>query len=273
MLTISVSPCPNDTFSFYQYLYLSNKKETQVTFQDIQKLNELAIAGIRDVVKVSFAVYPLIQEDYVILDSGTALGQGCGPLLIAKKAFGLSEVDNLRIAIPGMNTSANRLFHNLFSQHKSTVFTTYDKVMSMISSGVVDAGVIIHENRFTYQEKGFLMVADLGEMWAKKYGQMLPLGGIVAKRSLGANKIKQISDQISSSIQWAFQNFNDPDLRQFIIKYAQELNAEVINQHIKLYVNEFSIKLGETGKLAILNFLGNDINKNIPCFASELKLK
>lgn len=270
MLTLSISPCPNDTFAFYQYLFLINQKHNHVTFEDIQKLNERAIAGLRDVIKISFAVYPLIQEDYIILESGAALGQGCGPLLISKKPIDLSEIDKLKIAIPGLNTSANRLFRHIFPSHQKPVYTTYDNIMQLIDTGVVDAGVIIHENRFTYQEKGFSLAADLGDLWAKKYGELLPLGGIVAKRSLGNEKLKQISGQISDSIQWAFNNFNDPQLRKFILKNAQELDDEVVNQHIKLYVNDYSIALGEKGRRAILNFLANDINKNFPCFISEL---
>lgn len=270
MVTISVSPCPNDTFAFYHFLNLTNHQKNEVTFEDIQKLNERAIAGSRDVLKISFAVYPLIQEEYVILDSGAALGQGCGPLLISKKPIDLAAIQQLKIALPGINTSANRLFRHIFPNCQNVIYTTYEKVMSVVESGVADAGVIIHENRFTYQKKGFLLAADLGEMWAQKYHQLLPLGGIVAKRSLGMEKINQISNQIATSIQWAFENFYDPQMRKFIEKYAQELNTEVIDQHIKLYVNEYSIHLTEKGRKAILSFLSNDINKKIPCFATDL---
>lgn len=270
MLTISVSPCPNDTFSFYHFLFIEKQEKIQFNFADIQSLNERAIAGNGDVIKISFAVYPLIQKDYIILDSGAALGKNCGPLLIAKKPIDLGDIQNLRIALPGVNTSANRLFLSLYPLCQNLIYTTYENVMPLVASGEVDAGVIIHENRFTYQEKGFLLAADLGEMWAKKYGQLLPLGGIVAKRSLGIDRISQISKQIANSVQWAFLNFNDTKLRQFIQENAQELDSEVINQHIKLYVNEYSLQLRAIGRQAILNFLSKELNKNWPSFMTDL---
>ena len=270
MQNISISPCPNDTFSFYHYLSQLDQEKTQVFFADIQKLNERALANDGDIIKVSFAVYPLIQEKYIILDSGAALGQGCGPLLISKKKTKAEDIKNLRIAIPGINTSANRLFRLFFPDHPKCVFTTYEKVLPMVESGEVDAGVIIHENRFTYQSKGLLLAADLGEMWAESYGDLLPLGGIVAKRSLGNEKIKLISDSIADSVQWAFQNKHHIGMRKFIKEHAQELDDEVINQHIGLYVNEHSVQLGEKGRNAIKSFLSKELIIDKPCFITEI---
>ena len=271
MLNVSISPCPNDTFSFYHYLVCANKEKNQVNFEDIQTLNERALKNNGDVIKVSIAVYPLIQENYIILDSGAALGRSCGPLLIAKKKIQTEDIRNLRIALPGLNTSANRLFNLLYPQHKNHIYTTYEKVMAKIDSGEVDAGVIIHENRFTYQAKGFTLISDLGELWANQYSEWLPLGCVVAKKSMGLQKIKQISEQITESIQWAFQNRQNSDLQKFIQQHAQELDPTVINQHINLYVNEYSLQLGNLGCEAILNFLSNNLNKNKPCFISDLK--
>lgn len=271
MLTLSISPCPNDTFSFFHYLVKSNREKLKIEFKDVQTLNENAQAQNSDIIKISFATYPLIQDHYIILDSGAALGEGCGPLLIAKKNIALSNIKNLRIALPGKNTTANRLFELFFPQSKSCLYTSYENIMDKIESGEADAGVIIHENRFTYQAKGFTLLADLGELWGQKHGPLLPLGGIVAKRSLGTEKIKKISDQISKSIQWAMQKPHRNGLRKFIKEYAQEQDLSVIQKHINLYVNQYSVQLGEKGRNAIKNLLSTSLDNSKPTFINEMK--
>jgi 1,4-dihydroxy-6-naphthoate synthase len=270
MLTVSISPCPNDTFSFFQYLVIANYEPYKIKFKDVQTLNEKAIAQDSDVIKISFATYPLIQDHYIILESGAALGEGCGPLLIAKNPIKLSDLPKLRIALPGKNTTANRLFEIFFPQAKNCLYTSYENIMVKIGKGEVDAGVIIHENRFTYQGKGFALIADLGDLWAQKYGALLPLGGIVAKRSLGSAKIKQISEQISKSVLWAMQNPQHKDLQSFIQGYAQEQELSVMQQHINLYVNQYSVNLGEKGRSAIKNLLLNSIDNSKPIFINDM---
>lgn len=271
MLTLSISPCPNDTFSFYRFLVNTDKDNFKIDFKDVQTLNENAIAHSSDVTKISFATYPLIQDHYIILESGAALGEGCGPLLIAKNNIDLSNINNLRIALPGKNTTANRLFELFFPQSKNCLYTSYENIIDTIKTGEVDAGVIIHENRFTYQDKGFTLLADLGELWGQKHGPLLPLGGIVAKRSLGSAKIKEISVLISESIQWAMEYPKSVGLQKFVEKYAQEHDASVIQQHINLYVNQFSVQLGEAGRNAIKNLLSNSLDISKPIFISDIK--
>jgi len=269
MLSVSISPCPNDTFSFFHYLTIARAEIYKINFHDVQTLNENALQQIDDITKISFATYPLIQDQYIILESGAALGEGCGPLLVARKEVDLNNLVNFQIALPGKNTTANRLFELFFPHGKNRIYTTYDNILTKIDSGEVDAGVIIHENRFTYQERGFVLLADLGELWTKNYGALLPLGGIVAKRSLGTAKIQQISDQIATSIQWAMQNSHHKELQAYINKYAQEKNKSVIQQHINLYVNQFSVQLSDKGRSAIKSLLSNSIDHSKPIFIGD----
>lgn len=268
-MEITISPCPNDTFSFFHWIHHKHTATNLIVdYQDVQTCNERAIANQGDVIKVSYAVYPLVQRDYIILDAGSALGQGCGPLLIGRQNININQV--LKIAVPGKNTTANKLLRLIYKGKAEFIYTTYEQVIPLIEKGEADAGVIIHENRFTYQEHNLCLLIDLGKTWEETFAPLLPLGGILAKRSLGTATIKEISNRISESIAWAFQHKNDPELNRYIVKHAQEIEPKVVHQHIDLYVNAYSIDLGEMGKDAVVGLLKNDLLSETNHFASQL---
>jgi len=221
----------------------------EITMADIKELNEMAFNKQLDVTKLSYHAYAYMREDYILLDSGSALGFNCGPLLISKDPIDPDEVKDKTIAIPGKHTTANLLFSLAFPGVKSKKVMLFHEIEDAVLNGEVDLGLIIHENRFTYQEKGLSKVMDLGQYWEDTYNYPIPLGGIVAKRSLGVEKIRQISQMLSQSVQHAFDYPNDS--AKFVLKHAQEMQKKVVNQHISLYVNEYSVSLGETGRAAV----------------------
>jgi len=216
---------------------------------DIKELNDMAFNKELDVTKLSYHAYAYLREDYILLDSGSALGFNCGPLLISKDPIDPDEVKDKTVAIPGKHTTANLLFSLAFPDVKSKKVMLFHEIEDAVLNGEVDLGLIIHENRFTYQEKGLSKVMDLGQYWEDTYSYPIPLGGIVAKRSLGVDKIRQISEMLSQSVQHAFDH--PTDSAEFVLKHAQEMQTEVVNQHISLYVNEYSVSLGETGRAAV----------------------
>jgi len=251
-ISLGFSTCPNDTFMFDA---LVNKRintlgySFEITMADIKELNEMAFNKQLDVTKLSYHAYAYMREDYILLDSGSALGFNCGPLLISKDPIDPDEVKDKTIAIPGKHTTANLLFSLAFPGVKSKKVMLFHEIEDAVLNGEVDLGLIIHENRFTYQEKGLSKVMDLGQYWEDTYNYPIPLGGIVAKRSLGVEKIRQISQMLSQSVQHAFDYPNDS--AKFVLKHAQEMQKKVVNQHISLYVNEYSVSLGETGRAAV----------------------
>lgn len=261
MWHIYISPCPNDTFTFY-HLQKTNTQTIQLNFDDIQNLNERCLRQEGDVIKISFALYPAIQEQYAILESGSALGEECGPLLIGKRHLSQQEIEELPIALPGRYTTANRLFELLYPKAKSKIFVRYDQIFSSIDAGKAVAGVIIHESRFTYSANGFVLVADLGDSFEKKYQTLLPLGGIVGKREYGVEKLKIIADQIKDSIEWAMAHRDDKGLRDFIREHAREMDDKITQEHIHLYVNQFSLTLGVQGRDAIARLLQDKMHTN-----------
>ena len=249
-LTLGLSPCPNDTFIFDA---LINQKidteglEFAPKFADIEQLNLLAFKGDLDVTKFSFSAFTDCFQNYLLLDSGSALGRACGPLLVKKPSTIIN--DNSEIAIPGNYTTANlllKLFYPSYSRKKEVLFSDIE---NEILNEKVDAGVIIHENRFTFLEKGLEKVSDLGELWESSTGTPIPLGGIGIKREMPAYIQKKVEQLLRKSVLYAFNNRNAS--LDFIKKYSQELNEDVINQHIDLYVNEYTISLSESGKNAI----------------------
>lgn len=268
-MNITISPCPNDTFSFYHWVYHTGfTSNLFVDYLDVQTCNERALANQGDILKVSFAVYPLVQRDYILLDAGSALGKGCGPLLIGRKNIKIGQVR--KIAVPGKNTTANKLLHLIYKGEAKIIYTTYEQVIPLIEKGEVDAGVIIHENRFTYQDHDMSLLIDLGKIWEESFAPLLPLGGIIAKRSLGTDTIKEVSQKISDSIAWAFQNKEDPLLNRHILSHAQEMDEKIVHQHINLYVNDYSVALGHIGRNAIFDLLKTDLVADLPHFASQL---
>ncbi|PCJ56467.1 MAG: 1,4-dihydroxy-6-naphthoate synthase [Planctomycetota bacterium] len=268
--SLNISPCPNDTFSFYHLLHSESALDLKVTYEDVQALNSRAINCDGDILKISFATYPLIQKDYILLTSGAALGKGCGPLLIGREPLTNDQLVNAKIAVPGMNTTAFKLFKRFFPNADNVVSVSYEKIIDAIISKEADAGVIIHENRFTYKTHDLELIGDLGQMWENHCSSLLPLGGIAIKRNIGTKVGLAISEALRKSIEWAFINKDHKELNSFIVKYAQEMDKEVMHNHIDLYVNNHSIDLGEEGKQAVRNLLTDELDLSIPHFIDEL---
>ena len=251
--TLGFSPCPNDTFIFDA---LVNHKidtkgfEFEVRLEDVQTLNQMAIDNELDFTKLSYGVLPLVIKNYKILNSGSALGKGVGPLLIAKEILTFDEVNDCTIAIPGENTTAHLLFTQAFPDAKKKVFKRYDEIENFVlTSGEKNLGVIIHENRFTYFNKGLQKIVDLGSFWEDKTGYPIPLGGIVVKKSIDEHIAMQVDTLIQKSIKYSFNNY--PEISGYVKMHSQEMDVDVMKQHIDLYVNNYSIDLGEEGKKAI----------------------
>lgn len=250
-ISLGFSPCPNDTFIFDQ-LVNAPVSEQEIRFdvqmEDVQTLNQWALDGKLEVSKISYGVWPLLKDKYVLLQSGSALGRGVGPLLIAPPHSLERFSDDTLIAIPGQNTTAHLLFSLAYPNAKNKVFLRYNEIEPFVLSGK-GLGVIIHENRFTYQDKGLKKIMDLGNFWESATGAPIPLGGIVAKKELGKELISKIDLMIKQSIEHSFSQY--PKLSEFIISNAREMDESVMRQHIDLYVNEFSLALGESGHKAI----------------------
>ena len=272
-LTIGFSPCPNDTFIFDALI--NNKIDTEgiefvAVLEDVETLNQQAIESTYDVSKISYGVYNSIAENYIILNSGSALGTGVGPLLIAKELDSSLKVENQIIALPGKNTTANFLFSIEYPMAHNKKYLRYDEIEKFVLDGH-GLGVIIHENRFTYQEKGLKKIIDLGEVWEEKNAVPIPLGGIVMHRKFEKELHKKVEQLIQKSIAYSYSTY--PTLAEFVKENSQEMSEDVMRKHIDLYVNEYSLSLGEQGKFAVnkmLNFLSADNqHKTKPSFFTE----
>lgn len=256
-LTLGFSPCPNDTFIFDALV--NQKIDTEgfsfdVMLEDVQTLNEWARDGKLDISKISYGVLPLVLEKYKVLNSGGALGKAVGPLLITKnKIPDATELNSMRIAIPGVNTTAHMLFSLAYPQATNKTFLVFHEIEDAVLSGKADAGVIIHENRFTYQDKGLIKIKDLGEYWEATTKVPIPLGGIVIRRNIDAIVQKKIDQLIRKSVDYAFSNY--PELTDYIRQHSQEMSETVMRQHIDLYVNNYSLSLGADGKEAVIKLL------------------
>ena len=249
-LTLGFSPCPNDTFIFDALVH--HKIDTQglefdVVFADVEQLNVWALEGKLDITKLSYNAFTYCINDYALLDSGSALGNNCGPLLIKKPTTTLTKES--KIAIPGKYTTANMLFSIAFPNHQNKVETFFSEIENEVINGNVDAGLIIHENRFTYKEKGLHKVKDLGEFWEEETGLPIPLGGIVVNRKLSLATQKKVEIVLRKSVEYAFENPNSS--ADYVKCHAQEMEKQVVNAHIALYVNDYSLSLGEQGKKAV----------------------
>ena len=254
LIELGFSPCPNDTFIFDA---LVNHKidtkgyEFKLHLEDVQTLNEWSLQGKLPVSKISYGVWPLVKNDYHLLNAGGALGKGVGPLLIYKKENeGEISADTMTVAIPGINTTAHLLFSVAFPQVKNKKFLVFNEIEDAVLSGKVDAGVIIHENRFTYAQKGLSKWMDLGNYFETTFNTPIPLGGIIASKDLPLAEVKLLDSLIKESVAYAFKN-SYHILPEFVKSQAQEMSEEVMRQHIDLYVNDFSMDMGETGKKAI----------------------
>lgn len=249
-LTLGFSPCPNDTFIFDALVH--HKIDTEglefdVVFADVEQLNKWAFQAKLDVTKLSFNAFTQCISEYLLLDSGSALGKNCGPLLIKKPNVALTSKS--KIAIPGKYTTANLLLSISNPEYSNKVEVLFSEIENEILSGNVDAGLIIHENRFTYQQKGLEKVKDLGEFWQQKTGLPLPLGGIVVKRVLPFEIQKKMERVLRKSVEYAFENRQSS--LEFVSCHAQEMERDVIDAHIALYVNSCSVSLGEQGRKAV----------------------
>jgi 1,4-dihydroxy-6-naphthoate synthase len=256
-LSLGFSPCPNDTFIFYGLVH-GRIDPPGVTFadpvlEDVEKLNLWALAKKLDVTKLSFHALGHVLDEYCLLSAGSALGRGCGPLLVAGSVPPFEELHEMTIAIPGKLTTAAMLLQMYLPDCHRLVEMRFDRIMGAISEGEVDAGVIIHESRFTYGEQGLFCLQDLGQWWEQSTGLPIPLGCIAARRSLGRDRIKAIDQAIRASVDYSFSH---PDeCLPYIRSKSQELEPEVVRSHIQLYVNEFSRELGREGKAAIEAFM------------------
>jgi len=256
--TIGISPCPNDTFIFYALL---NKKidtlglDFNVVFEDVSALNKMAFDDTLDITKLSYHTYAYVREHYKLLESGSALGNNCGPLLIAKRQLTDEEILNGSVAIPGKYTTANFLLKYKYPSIEKIKTFLFSKIEDAVLTGKTDMGLIIHENRFTYQDKGLIKIADLGEYWEQTTQLPIPLGGIVIKKSIEESISISIDRLIAQSIEYAYEN--EHEVLTYCQQYAQEMDFNVMKSHIGLYVNEYSLKLGQKGKKAINHLLSS----------------
>jgi len=249
-LTLGFSPCPNDTFIFDALVHHkidTEGLEFEVIFADVEQLNKWAFQGKLYITKLSYNAFTHCVNNYALLDSGSALGNNCGPLLIKKPNTILTKESKL--AIPGKYTTANMLLNIALPNHQNKVEMLFSEIENKVLEGRVDAGLIIHENRFTYQDKGLIKVKDLGKFWEEETGLPIPLGGIVINRNLPFEIQKKFERVLRKSVEYAFENRESSS--EFVIVHAQEMETEVIDAHINLYVNEFSISLGEVGRRAV----------------------
>jgi 1,4-dihydroxy-6-naphthoate synthase len=253
-LTLGFSPCPNDTFIFDA---LVNKKmdseglEFKVVLEDVETLNEWSLQGKLDITKLSFPAFFQSLDKYALLNAGSALGKGVGPLLISKYEVKntKNEIDEKTIAIPGINTTANLLLSFAFPGATKKVPMIFSAIEDAVLAGQTDLGVIIHENRFTYRQRGLHKVIDLGEYWEQKMKLPIPLGGISVKKTVDKLTSLKVDKLIRKSIEYAFANY--PVISDYVKQHSQIMSKEVMRKHIDLYVNDYSLDLGKGGKQAI----------------------
>jgi len=275
-LTLGFSPCPNDTFIFDALIH--HKIDTEgldfeVFYDDVETLNQKAFRGELDITKLSYHAFAYIVDKYVLLDAGSALGFGVGPMLISDFEISISDLKNNKIlnrkseivnpliGIPGKYTTANFLLGLAFPEATNKVELVFSDIENAVLEGRVDAGLIIHENRFTYQDKGLKKIIDLGDYWEKETGCAIPLGGIVANRNLPEDVQHKINRVLRKSVEFAFASPKSGI--EFIRQHAQEMSEEVMYKHIELYVNKYSIDLGEEGRKAIQLMFDTALEKGI----------
>lgn len=252
--TLGFSPCPNDTFIFDA---LANKKidtegfEFDIVLEDVETLNRWALDGKLDITKLSFPAFFNSSENYTLLNSGSAIGKGVGPLLITDTSDQKTEekINQSSIALPGVNTTANLLFSYAYPEATKKIYIIFSAIEDSLINKEVDLGVIIHENRFTYQQKGLHKVKDLGEFWEEKMQLPIPLGGIAINQSVKRSVALKINELIRKSLEYAFKHY--PEIADYVKLHSQEMDEDVMRQHIDLYVNNFSLDLGDDGKQAI----------------------
>jgi 1,4-dihydroxy-6-naphthoate synthase len=252
-LSLAISSCPNDTFMFDA---LINKKidvknyNFDLIIADVEELNKLSQKAETDISKMSFHNFFKVADNYQMLSSGAALGNNCGPLIISKRKIYPDELSDCRIAIPGESTTANLLMQIFFPTANNKQIYLFSDIEDVVLSGECDAGLVIHETRFTYNQRGLRLIADLGVLWENKFNLPIPLGGIAAKRNLPENVKTDINKILRDSIEYAFAN--PGSAINFMKQNAVEMDQEIMMQHVNLYVNDFSIYLGSQGKNSII---------------------
>ncbi|MGA8112196.1 MAG: 1,4-dihydroxy-6-naphthoate synthase [Actinocatenispora sp.] len=259
-LSIAHSPCPNDTFVFHAWTHglLPDAPALNVTLADIDVTNGLAERGELDVLKVSYAVLPYVLDEYALLPCGGALGHGCGPLVLTTGARDASDLIGATVAVPSERSTAYLLFRSWAAREVpgdigSVVVMPFHEIMPAVRDGRVDAGLVIHEARFTYPRYGLHRMVDLGEAWEQTTGLPIPLGAIVARRALGADRLTALAAAARESVRYAWQH---PEVsREYVLEHAQEMSVEVADAHIALYVNDFTADLGDKGYAAVRGLL------------------
>lgn len=273
-LSLAYSPCPNDCFIFDALIH--KKIDTEgldfdVQLDDVETLNRKALKGEVDVTKLSFHAYAYVLDKYILLRAGSALGFNCGPILVesSKSHWDKSLIDQMTVAIPGKLTTANFLLSLAFPQLKNKKEFVFSEIETSVLNGEVNAGLLIHENRFTYESKGLKKIMDLGEYWNTLINAPIPLGGIVIRRDIDPEIQQKVNRVIKRSLAFAFEN---PESSMSYVKaHAQEMDEEVMKKHIALYVNDFSLDLGELGEKAIYLMFNTAKKKNLFSF-KETKL-
>src|ERR1700760_852076 len=265
-LTLGFSPCPNDTFIFDALIH--HKIDTEgldfeVFYDDVETLNQKAFRGELDVTKLSYHAFAYVVDKYVLLDSGSALGFGVGPMLISKYELSISDLNNTehKIGIPGKYTTANFLLGLALPNATNKQEMVFSEIEDALLDEKIDLGLIIHENRFTYQNKGLKKIIDLGDYWEKQTGCAIPLGGIVANRRLPLEVQQKINRVLKKSVEFAFDHPKSG--LEFIRSSAQEMSEEVMYMHIGLYVNQYSVELGDEGRKAIKLMFATALEKQI----------
>ena len=251
-LSLGYSPCPNDCFIFDALLHGKIDTEgidVEVQLEDVETLNRKALRGELDITKLSFHAYGYVLHHYILLRAGSALGFNCGPLLVENGKWDKEHIGEMTVAIPGKMTTANFLLSLAYPQLKNKIEFVFSDIEEAVLRGEVNAGLIIHENRFTYEQKGLKKVQDLGEYWDAQIHAPIPLGGIVMKRSLDSALQQKVNRLIRKSVEFAFAN--PQSAMPYVKEHAQAMSEAVMKKHIALYVNEFSIDLGETGIQAV----------------------
>lgn len=251
-LTLGFSPCPNDTFMFDAMIH--HKIDTEglefdVCMEDVETLNNMAFEGKADLTKLSYHAYAFVADRYVLLDAGSALGFGCGPLLISKHDIDITKNESLRVGIPGKYTTANFLLSIAFPHLLNKKEMIFSEIEQALIDEKIDLGLIIHENRFTYLSKGLKKIIDLGSYWEELTGLPIPLGGIVASRKLPEEVIAKANRVLRRSIEFAFEY--PASSMSFVKAHSQEMEEDVMKKHIELYVNTFSLELGTEGRNAV----------------------
>lgn len=263
-LTLGYSPCPNDCFIFDALLHKKIDTEGldfEVLHEDVETLNRKALEGELDITKLSFHAYAYVLQQYILLRAGSALGFNCGPLLVHSSKFIVDRVAEMKVAIPGKMTTANFLLSLAFPQLKNKIEYVFSDIEDAVLRGEADAGLIIHENRFTYEQKGLKKVMDLGEYWDSVIHAPIPLGGIVIKRNMDADLQQKVNRLIKKSVEFAFAN--PESSMPYVREHAQAMSEEVMKKHINLYVNSFSIDLGKQGTEAVEKMFAKAKEQNL----------